>query len=109
TAGLDRALPPQRSKRRPAITDPRAFGGLLRAIDGYHGQPVTRAALQLLALTFVRPGELRVALWQEFDVEGEHPQWVIPRERMKTRNTPESTEHIVPLARQALAILEALR
>lgn len=107
TAGLDRALPPQRSKRRPAITDPRALGELLRAIDGYHGQPVTRAALQLLALTFVRPGELRLAQWQEFDAEG--AQWVIPRERMKMRNTPESTAHIVPLARQALAILEALR
>lgn len=50
-----------RCEHRAAIIEPKAFGALLRTIDGYDGQPETRIALQLLALTFVRPGELRYA------------------------------------------------
>ena len=53
---------------RAAIVAPKAFGGLLRAIEDYQGAPETRAALELLALTFVRPGELRAAEWAEFDL-----------------------------------------
>ncbi len=87
---------------RAALIEPRAFGGLLRAIAGYDGTPETRAALQLLALTFVRPGELRGAAWEEFDLEGR--AWTIPAARMKMRRP-----HKVPLATQSIEILEDLR
>ncbi|MEO8466287.1 MAG: tyrosine-type recombinase/integrase [Gammaproteobacteria bacterium] len=87
-----------------AITDPKKFGALLRAIDGYDGEDVTRIALRLLALTFVRPGELRNAKWSEFDLDTDVPQWVIPRERMKTR----ASDHVVPLSAQAVALLREL-
>jgi integrase len=78
------------------------LSGLINAIDQYDGNPITMYALKLLLLTFVRPGELRGARWEEFDFESE--QWRIPPERMKM-----GTEHIVPLSRQALAVLEAMR
>lgn len=86
---------------RPAITDPVAFGGLLRAIDGYLGQPATKAALQLMALLACRPGELRHAAWSEFDLDG--GVWNIPAERMKMRRA-----HRIPLPTQAVAILKTL-
>jgi integrase len=86
---------------RPAITDPVAFGGLLRAIDSYLGQPTTKAALQLMALLACRPGELRQAKWVEFDLDG--GVWSIPADRMKMRRA-----HRVPLTAQAVAILKAL-
>lgn len=98
---LDRALLTPKVTHRAAITDPKAFGGLLRAIDGFHGQPTTRAALQLLALLFTRPGELRLAEWPEFDFD--RAIWVVPAGRMKMRR-----EHQVPLPRQAIAILQEL-
>ncbi|MFY0692380.1 MAG: integrase arm-type DNA-binding domain-containing protein [Paracoccaceae bacterium] len=87
---------------RAAITDPKALGGLLRAIDVFHGQTTTRIALQLLALLAQRPGELRHATWEEFDTPGS--VWSIPADRMKMRRP-----HRVPLPRQALALLEELR
>ena len=74
----------------------------LRKLDNYDGDQVTILALTLLALTFVRPGELRGARWEEFDLD--NSQWQIPAERMKMRH-----EHIVPLSRQALAILDQLK
>lgn len=104
TANLRGALAPVPTKNRSAITDPVRVGELLRAIDGYQGGPTTCAALKLAPLTFVRPGELRGAEWREFDLDGDAPQWRIPGERMKM-----GTLHIVPLARQAVAILTALR
>lgn len=88
-------------RNRPAITDPVSFGGLLRAIDNYTGQPATKAALQLMALLACRPGELRQAAWAEFDLEG--CVWNVPAERMKMRRA-----HRVPLPVQAVAILKAL-
>jgi integrase len=98
---LKGALAPAKTTSFAAITDPKALGAMLRAIDGYHGQPATRAALQVLALTFVRPGELRQAKWGEFDLDG--AQWVVPAGRMKMRR-----EHVVPLSSQAVAILREL-
>jgi integrase len=74
---------------------------LLREIDRFTGQPVTKAALQLIALLVPRPGELRMAEWQEFDLQ--KALWVIPAARAKMRR-----EHRVPLPRQALAILTNL-
>lgn len=102
TADLHGALRAPRRGHRAAVTDPAEFGALLRAIDGYGGQLVTKAALQLLALTFVRPGELRLATWGEIDFEG--AQWRIPAPRTKMRR-----DHAVPLAEQALGILRDLQ
>jgi len=79
-----------------------AFGALLRAIEGYKGAPETKGALELLALTFVRPGELRAAEWAEFDLDASI--WVIPATRMKMRRA-----HLVPLAPRAVAILRRLQ
>jgi integrase len=87
---------------RAAIVAPKAFGGLLRAIEDYQGASETRAALELLALTFVRPGELRAAEWVEFDLDAS--VWEIPASRMKMRKA-----HRVPLAPCAVAVLEELR
>jgi len=75
---------------------------LLRKIDGYDGQPLTRFALQLMALTFVRTGELIGARWDEVDLTKR--EWRIPAERMKMK-----TQHIVPLSDQAIAVLEEIR
>lgn len=102
TAPLQGALTTHTVKPRAAITDPKAFGALMRAIDGFIGQPTTRAALKLMALLFPRPGELRAAEWIEFDLE--ESVWTIPAVRTKMRR-----EHRVPLAPQSVAILEQLR
>jgi integrase len=74
----------------------------MRAIADYDGQRTTHAALQLAPYVFVRPGELRAAEWSEVDLES--AEWRIPAERMKMRET-----HIVPLSRQAVAILRELQ
>ncbi|MDE2362028.1 MAG: tyrosine-type recombinase/integrase [Hyphomicrobiales bacterium] len=89
-------------RHRAAIIEPQAFGALLRAIAGYEGAPETKAALQLLGLTFVRPGELRAAEWSEFDLA--NAVWSIPPEKMKMKRP-----HRVPLAAQAMTLLEGLR
>jgi integrase len=101
TASLRGALAPVNVKNRAALTDPADVGALLRAIDGYQGQPSVMYALRLAPLVFVRPGELRAAEWSEFDLEA--AEWRIPAERMKM-----GERHIVPLSRQAVAILEEL-
>ena len=75
---------------------------LLRGIDTYDGEPQTRLALRLLALTFVRTNELRGAKWEE--VELDKAEWTIPAERMKTH-----VPHHVPLARQAVEVLRELK
>jgi integrase len=96
------ALPPASKKKHHAsITEPKAIGGLLRAIESYQGGLVTKAALKLAPLVFVRPGELRGAEWSEFNLEA--AEWRIHAERMKMRE-----QHIVPLSRQAVAILREL-
>ena len=81
--------------------DARELPQLLRAIEGYQGMSITRLAMKLMAMTFVRTGELIAARWSEFDFE--EKRWDIPAERMKMR-----TPHIVPLARQAVEVLEIL-
>ena len=102
TADLRGALAPVPTQNRAAITDPARVGELLRALDGYQGEPATAAALKLAPLTFVRPGELRGAEWREFDLDA--GEWRIPGERMKMGDA-----HIVPLASQAVAILRDLQ
>jgi len=84
-----------------AIIDPARVGELLRAIDGYEGQPITKLAMQLAPHVFVRPGELRHAEWNEFDFEG--ALWTIPAGKTKMRK-----DHLVPLSRQSIAILKDL-
>jgi integrase len=83
------------------ITDPKEIAGLLRAIDDYRGGIVTRCALQLAPLVFVRPGELRQAEWSEFNLET--AEWRIPAEKMKA-----GAVHFVPLSRQAIDILREI-
>ena len=102
TGALKGALAAPAVNHRAAIIEPKAFGGLLRAIAGYDGAPETRAALELLALTFVRPGELRAAEWAEFDLDA--GTWAIPGEKMKMKRP-----HRVPLALRAVAILRELQ
>jgi integrase len=104
TADLRGALAPRTTKNYAAVTDPTKVGELLRAIDGYDGQPATAAALKLAPYVFVRPGELRAAEWSEFSLYGPEPEWRIPATRMKMGEA-----HIVPLARQVVAILHELR
>src|SRR5207248_643100 len=82
SADLRGALSSVRSKYHTTITDTKAIGALLRAIDGYEGHFVTRCALRLAPLVFVRPGELRAAEWRELDVDT--AEWRILGERMKT-------------------------
>lgn len=101
-AELRRTVQAPRPRSRPAVTTPKEIGHLLRAIRAYNGQPTTLAALQLAPLVFVRPGELRHAEWSEFDLEA--AEWRIPAQKMKMRE-----EHTVPLSRQAVSILRALR
>ena len=101
-ADLKGALPPTKEKHRAAITDPNKLADLLRAIDSYQGSFVVKCALQLQALTFVRPGELRHAEWQEIDLDG--AQWNIPGEKMKLK-----LPHVVPLSEQTIIILKALQ
>ena len=85
------------------IIDPEKIGPLLLAIDAYNGSAVTRHALQLLPLLFVRPGELRHAEWSEFKLDGPKPTWRIPPKKMKMR-----AEHVVPLSLQSVALLRSL-
>lgn len=103
TPDLRGALTPNAKKNQAAVK-PDEFPALLRAIDGYSalGERQTALALRLLALTFVRTGELIGATWDEFDLDG--AAWIVPADRMKMR-----TEHVVPLSRQALEVLRDLQ
>ena len=102
SADLRGALQAVTVQHRAAITDPKGIGRLLRAIDGYTGYFPVCCALRLAPLVFVRPGELRLAEWTEIDME--NAEWRIPASKMKMRQV-----HIVPLSRQALAVLEELK
>ncbi len=92
----------QTKKTNFARIDARELPGLLRAIECYRGKTITRLALKLMALTFVRTSELIQATWEEFDFDAR--RWNIPAERMKMK-----TPHIVPLATQTIEVLELLR
>jgi len=95
------ALPPVKTKHHASITEPKQIGELLRAINGYSGSFITKCALQLAPLTFVRPGELRHAEWTEIDLDA--AEWRIPGAKMKMKD-----RHIVPLSRQAVEVLESI-
>lgn len=102
TPDLKGALPPVKQKNFAAIKDPKGIGALLRAIDGYQGTAVVKAALSLAPLVFVRPGNLRQAEWKEIDLDA--ATWRIPAEKMKS-----GEPHIVPLPSQAIAILREIK
>ena len=93
-------LPPTEEKHYPCI-HPSELHKLLQDMAAYNGDYLTNAAMQLLALTFVRTGELIGARWDEIDFD--RAEWHIPKERMKMRRP-----HVVPLSRQSLAILKTL-
>jgi len=101
-ADLKGAIPPPEKGHLAAITNPKEIKILLQNIDGYHGDVITRCALKLAALVFVRPNELRHAEWVEMDFK--HKEWRIPAEKMKM-----PYPHIVPLSTQASKILKDIQ
>lgn len=90
------ALAPVQTQHFAATTDPKKLAGLLRALDGYDGTTVVRCAMRLAPLVFVRPGELRKAEWKDIDLDAAEWRYTV---------TKTDTPHIVPLSRQAVAIL----
>jgi integrase len=101
SADLKGALPPHRGKHLATITDPLKIGQLMRDIEGYKGMFVTRCALQIAPMVFLRPVELTRAEWSEFDLD--KAEWRIPAGKMKMK-----AMHIVPLSTQVMEILKAL-
>ena len=99
TGDLRGALPPVNGKHFAAMTEPARVAELLRQMDGYEGSLIVKCALRLAPLVFVRPGELRKALWSEIDLDAGEWRYVVTK-----TNTP----HIVPLSTQALDILREL-
>ena len=97
TYDLRGALAPVKGSHFAAITKPEEVGAFLRMIEGYNGTPVVCAALKLAPLVFVRPGELRTANWADIDFEKAEWSYTV---------TKTETEHIVPLAHQAVEILK---
>ncbi|WP_313291468.1 tyrosine-type recombinase/integrase [Rhizobium rhizoryzae] len=103
TGALRGAIKANKPRHQSAITDANRFGDLLRAIDAYEGRGEgVKVALQLMALLYPRPGELRQAEWKEFDLY--NATWTIPASRAKMRR-----DHKKPLPRQAVALLMGLK
>lgn len=109
TRDLKGALKKPRAKHFPAILDPVRLGELLRGIEGYAGTPVVRAALKLAPMVLLRPGELRFASWEEFDLD--LAMWKVPAVRMKRTVEAKALgkPHVVPLPIQAVEVLQDLR
>jgi len=107
--GLAGELRPVTVKHMAAVLDPLKVGELMRGIDGYIGQPVTRAALALSALLFQRPGNVRMMEWSEIDLDA--ALWSIPAMKMKrtVHGKVNGRPHLVPLSAQALALLKDLQ
>ena len=99
TGDLKGALPPARETHLAAVTEPAQVAPMLRAFDSYTGSFVTKCALRLAPLVFVRPGELRKAEWADIDLDAAEWRYIV---------TKTQTPHLVPLCRQAVAILREL-
>jgi integrase len=98
-ADLRGALPPSVAEHFPAVTEPAKVAELLRTFDGYRGGLVVASALRLAPLVFVRPGELRSALWADIDLDA--GRWTFTASKT-------STPMVVPLSKQAVAVLREL-
>jgi len=96
---LSGALEQPRTKHFASLTEPQEIGVLLRALWGYRGSVVTQAALKLAPMVFVRPGELRHALWADIDLEAAEWRYVTSKTKLP---------HIVPLSLQAVEVLRDL-
>jgi len=111
TADLRGTLTPVIPKHHAALTDPKEVAPFLRAIDEYDGSFTVKCAMRLSALVFLRPGELRLAEWTEFDLDA--GEWNVPIERMKLKKrlkeSRKGEKHLVPLAQQAVEILKTLK
>lgn len=109
--GFGKSLKPVREMHQAALVSPQDVGGLMRNVDSWEWLDTGRGsvsavvgrALQVLARTAVRPGELRQAEWREFDLPS--ATWVIPLRRMKMHNDGRRCDHVVPLSRQVVDIL----
>jgi integrase len=99
TQALRGALPKADTKHMAAPTKPKKVGEILRALDAFQGSPVVAAAIRLLPLVFCRPGELITMRWADVDLEAGEWCYIV---------TKTKTEHLVPLSRQAIAILRDL-
>jgi integrase len=100
SADLKGALPPARHTHFASVTEPSEVASLLRALDAFQGTFIVQCALRLAPLLFVRPGELRMARWEQFDLD--KAQWCYTVSKTKT-------EHLVPLSCQAVGILRELQ
>ena len=94
------ALPPVKEEHLAATTEPKRVAEILRAMDGYQGTLTVCCALRLAPMVFVRPGELRKAEWANIDLDAQEWRYTVSKTK---------TPHIVPLARQAVAILRELQ
>lgn len=112
-ADLKAVLPSRRKQRFPTITDPAKVGELLRAMEGFGGTLPVACALKLAPLWFCRPGEIRLAEWAHFDLEGPEPTYRVPPQNRKLRKAdkehPDAQPHVIPLSTQALEILRSLQ
>jgi integrase len=112
-AAVQKAMKPVRKGRQPAITDLEQAREILRRAEATPASPVTKLALRLLALTALRPGALITTPWVELDDLGPGTLvWQVPAARMKLRlqyKDDEARDHLVPLARQAVDVIKALR
>ncbi|NTU54453.1 MAG: tyrosine-type recombinase/integrase [Chlorobiaceae bacterium] len=110
-ARLSRALQTPKVRHMPAVTDRAKLFHLLRDIDGYKGSYVTKCALRLSVMLFVRPGELRQAKWDDIDLED--AMWNLPATELKLKKAEKARRkgqvHTVPLAKQAVEILSDLK
>jgi integrase len=109
TPDIKKALKPHIKENLPAIIDPAQLAGLLRAMEGYNGGPVVRAALKLAPILFQRPGNLRTMRWADLDLDA--GLWTIPSEDMKRTKAEKinGQAHTSPLPRQALEVLRDLQ
>jgi integrase len=112
-AAVQKAMKPIRKGRQPALTDLEQAREILRRAEATPASPVTKLALRLLALTALRPGTLITTPWVELDdLDPGTPVWQVPAARMKLRlqyKDDEARDHLVPLARQAVDVIKALR
>ncbi len=111
-AMVQKAMAPMKKGRQPAITDLAKAREMLQKVDAETAHPVTKLALRILALTAVRPGTLATTPWLEWSEAETDPLGQIPSERMKLRlqyKDDEARDHFVPLSRQAVEAITALR